>query len=636
VPNNTQEDNPEFEKYFVKQARIEPRCRSKDAMQQGLEAQIADPLWALARQWQIAEFKAEDNGSPIRVKVEYESTLIDEAHLLHASSPTDLNNAPPLETLVERERLNLEKNWRIRVQVGQQFERIIRKVFNDTLTVYKKIICTLRHPSKLGIAQPTTLTAIDDATERYISLMQGRVIDGWRLYPDNHIIDVKALYGKLDNSSVDIQLLGEALQKLNKWYKQIYNQPDTATESAWKPNELEHEFTLQKKIPPSSPGGRGKHITLRAPDYRNGDLDWYSTDIESISSNFSFSTQKESSYSNPERIGFAGKPNERWWAFEDHSVNLAALNPDTTDLAKLMLIEFAMVYADDWYQMPLQLKRGSLSKINQLLVYDTFGEEHKILPTIQQVDSETQRWEMFTLAHLTQPEKSNGSIFYVPPTLGDRDDSKPIEEVRFIRDEGANLVFAIEHTVQNNLGHAIDGFEAQLEKLLRLDKSTIDESFVVATPEERKQLLAELEELLSASDKNKTQQDQLPRYRLASPVPHNWIPFKPCKIPLSMVNKFPNATQDSIRLRRATMLRNETDEEAIEIDSMTCILRNPENADQSVIWLNEETVPRAGLKVMLTRQKIRWVDGRTYVWWGRKVKTGRGEGRSGLRFDSIV
>jgi hypothetical protein len=46
-------------------------------------------------------------------------------------------------------------------------------------------------------------------------------------------------------------------------------------------------------------------------------------------------------------------------------------------------------------------------------------------------------------------------------------------------------------------------------------------------------------------------------------------------------------------------------------------------------------VPRAGLRMQLTAQRVRWVDGKTYVWLGRKVLTGQGEGSSGLSFDVL-
>ena len=35
----------------------------------GLQAQVADPLWMLARQWQVGEFRGEDAASPVEIQV---------------------------------------------------------------------------------------------------------------------------------------------------------------------------------------------------------------------------------------------------------------------------------------------------------------------------------------------------------------------------------------------------------------------------------------------------------------------------------------------------------------------------------------------------------------------------------------
>ena len=44
--------------------RLEPRSRDAE-MNASLQARIYDPLWLLARQWQLGEFQGEDNGSPV-------------------------------------------------------------------------------------------------------------------------------------------------------------------------------------------------------------------------------------------------------------------------------------------------------------------------------------------------------------------------------------------------------------------------------------------------------------------------------------------------------------------------------------------------------------------------------------------
>ena len=54
----------------------------------------------------------------------------------------------------------------------------------------------------------------------------------------------------------------------------------------------------------------------------------------------------------PVPVSFAGMPNTRWWAFEDGKTNFGDIDAATTDLAKLMFLEFALVYSNDWFVIP--------------------------------------------------------------------------------------------------------------------------------------------------------------------------------------------------------------------------------------------------------------------------------------------
>ena len=51
--------------------------------------------------------------------------------------------------------------------------------------------------------------------------------------------------------------------------------------------------------------------------------------------------------------------------------------------------------------------------------------------------------------------------------------------------------------------------------------------------------------------------------------------------------------------------------------------------------LHDEELTRAGLEVTRTYQLARWLGGSTHLWAGRRAGLGRGEGRSGLRFDYL-
>lgn len=85
--------------------RIEPRTRAAD-MSPGLAAATADPLWLLARQWQVGEFRGEDAGSPVTVRVRAQAAPL--ARYRPEGGPVPGTAVPidptlPLEAVVERE-----------------------------------------------------------------------------------------------------------------------------------------------------------------------------------------------------------------------------------------------------------------------------------------------------------------------------------------------------------------------------------------------------------------------------------------------------------------------------------------------------------------------------------------------------
>ena len=59
--------------------RLEPRTRGAE-MRAGLQARVHDPLWLLARQWQLGEFEGEDAGSPVEAHVAAECSPLTRYH----------------------------------------------------------------------------------------------------------------------------------------------------------------------------------------------------------------------------------------------------------------------------------------------------------------------------------------------------------------------------------------------------------------------------------------------------------------------------------------------------------------------------------------------------------------------------
>ena len=92
--------------------RLEPRANDRD-MENGFAARIHDPLWLLARQWQMGEHQGENASSPVRVDCTTTATPIEPLDGNADFDPTIV----PAEALVEPE---LDDWWTMarRIRVG--------------------------------------------------------------------------------------------------------------------------------------------------------------------------------------------------------------------------------------------------------------------------------------------------------------------------------------------------------------------------------------------------------------------------------------------------------------------------------------------------------------------------------------
>jgi hypothetical protein len=285
---------------------------------------------------------------------------------------------------------------------------------------------------------------------------------------------------------------------------------------------------------------------------------------------------------------FTGAPDPRWWAFEDSKVQFGEMEVNTTDVAKLALLEHAVIYANDWLSIPFAVPVGGLVEVTNVEVTDVFGRSFDLNPSEHLNGPGTKRWQLYALSDESNPMgPGHSKILFVPPVSSDALEY-PAEELLYLRDEGANLVFGVEHRVTNPRGDSVPGIEAQRERGL--------------------------------SGEAPAEQGGKLRFRLATPVPGNWFPFVPV---------VRDAANREVRLRKALLLRNTNNDDPQKIDPLGILLN--QNGD----WLEEASVARSGVKVQLMRRRARGVDGRTYVWVGRQVTVGKGEGKSGLRFDVL-
>jgi len=83
--------------------RLEPAPRS-ESIEGGLAARVHDPLWMLARQWQLGEFRGQDAGTPALVRMRGDTAPVNAWRGARQVEWSDFTLATqPLDTLVEPE-----------------------------------------------------------------------------------------------------------------------------------------------------------------------------------------------------------------------------------------------------------------------------------------------------------------------------------------------------------------------------------------------------------------------------------------------------------------------------------------------------------------------------------------------------
>ena len=140
----------------------------------------------------------------------------------------------------------------------------------------------------------------------------------------------------------------------------------------------------------------------------------------------------------PTPVGYGGMPAQRFWEIEDGTVRFGALDTGRTDLARMILAEFALTYGNDWFVVPVDLPVGSVASVEGFTVVDTFG-----IPT------EVTRSVAPSAAVGSGCSSSMGwrrvaDLFFLAPAVAEVSESPPTEHVVFFRDEMANVVWGVE------------------------------------------------------------------------------------------------------------------------------------------------------------------------------------------------
>jgi hypothetical protein len=209
------------------------------------------------------------------------------------------------------------------------------------------------------------------------------------------------------------------------------------------------------------PAGQDE-FTLAADQCADGTLDWYSFDrnVEvSMGTTELELGEVETRTVVPAPVTLPGMPSHRFWEFEDAVIDLGALRPGATDLVSLLMVETVNGFGNDWFVIPLDLPVGSLSRSRSLVVTDTFGFSQLVLPSghpdLGGPPTGRHAWCMFQLADQPSATSSEGAdepnAFFLPATVVLPQEGPVLEEVMLLRDELANLAWAVERRLESPL-----------------------------------------------------------------------------------------------------------------------------------------------------------------------------------------
>ena len=617
---------------------VDPAGESYD---EALAARVADPLWMIGRQWQFRELDGEDAGSPLEVRWRMQGTrLLGYAPGRHPTDAafTRLGDVP-LEARVEAEPVfdAQHPHRRAMAEAGRHLARLAADAGHATLA------------EDVRAAFPLALPAPADPPSDPAGML-------WHLFLDGQAVDAGALRGALrlqrqaDGSLATVPaplaavgVTAAALPVLAEWLTWAEDHVFEGDGAAWLPGHLEYAFELAagRDLPGAPIPGR---LRLDAQEYVDGRVDWHDFDVRLGAPALMPGTapplddpEDRVSFATP--IQYPGMPASRYWEFEDARVNFARLDAARLDLVRMMVAEYALVHGNDWFMVPARLRAGALWRVARMHVTDTFGVVTDVTSATEGEGGASWRLQGLT-PRLPNGEagSADGGWLFLPPPLSETIEGDPLEEVAFARDEMANLVWAIEKTVQGASGEPIDRAREDQRYAFRQQPT----GAASAAP------------LL---------------YRLTTVVPSHWLPLLPARDAGDLsfdvhllrggmkrfYRKDPAALQtvpgleeflellrtsrDFVHELTPTDPSRQQDLAVFEFHPRGVLLRSDVTQapwEESPLRVAEEEIGREGLVVERRFQYARTADGRAVLWVGRRRRVGRGEASSGLRFDVAV
>jgi hypothetical protein len=612
--------------------RLEPVPRDPTLME-GLQARVADPFWLLARQAAFGEFTGQDTASPVSFALSATTSRLTRFRPARAPGTATPATGPgellapgggPLEMLAEAEAEpgpGGPARPLFAAQAGLHYRRLLARAagVGDLSTYEQGLLAAYPVPPPAPAVLPPPTPGVPpppvtgDAT---LAPYAGRVPDGARLYADLAAAlrpaggGPGALPASPALGGANAAVVTSVARAWLSWYEAVSGQ-ELGQRDTWIPERSEYAFSV------AAPGP-GAETVLAAAELDTGELDWLDFDllasgeVPAGSSSVSLGAVPADLPGGatsiaitglPVPVAFRGMPNRRWWDFEDASIDFGAITAPAESLTTSVIVEYAMCYGNDHFIVPVPLDVGSVLRIDSLVVADTFGEVITV-NSVATVDSAAGPFRLFEHANPTQagPTRVRDPLFVLFPTVGEVIYGPPVEEVHFVRDEAAELVWAIEQTALGPAGLPADRTADALAHFKPLTPTPNDGP---APP--------------------------TLTYYLTTDVEANWFPFLLVYPPPKPGAPPPPPSQ----LAMADVPPLDTGQVTPWPWGRILAPFAPDGTARPVLLPIEE-VTRTGAQVARAWRYARWIDGRQLSWVGRRVRPGRGPGASGLSFDLAI
>ena len=260
----------------------------------------------------------------------------------------------------------------------------------------------------------------------------------------------------------------------------------------------------------------------------DGPIDWSSFDVNTQASLTTAADQSVTSLVEatiPAPVSFPGAPAPRFWEMEDARIAYGLVPVGPTDLAHLLMIEYASSLRQRLVRRAAHAARR-IGHARRLAGGD--GYVRRPQPRAPDRRPGVAAGALLAVAvgasrtrAQRRADESSRTASSCRRHSAGRMDSAPLEDVLFMRDEMANLAWAIERTVESPIEQPAQRYEAP-------DAAPRPSS---GDP-------------VSAA---------LPRYLLSSQVPPNWIPLLPVQVPNPLQPNTPG--QILSRLKRGAVLQ---------------------------------------------------------------------------------